>query len=367
MGVPRNASDEDIRKAYRRLARQYHPDVNPGDEEAVEKFKEMSNAYEILSDPQKRAEYDSYGSIGRASRNQFTGTGPFPRRKPFSSAFDDFFSSFFGERRRQSDIGEHIVVEVELTLEQVYQGGSLEVKFHRRKLCPNCGGKGGKESKCSHCDGQGFRIIHGQAMTVKTSCGGCDGTGKLIDEVCTYCEGGYTEPEEEKIQFNIPQGVEHGMKFVHHGLGDPSPYKDGMPGNLYVVVKILPHKFFQRLPNGNLLVDLPVSFTQLVFGDEVNVPTIEGRKVAFKIPPGTQSGTKFRLNGLGLPIFNNGGGIYNYGDQLVRVVLEVPTKVEGRYKEILEELSRLDNENITPLRKQYLDNLGDDDERSKEQ
>ena len=362
LGVGKKATDEDIKKAYRKLARQFHPDRNPGDKEAEDKFKEVQNAYDILSDEQKRAEYDRYGPAD--PNNQFAGGGPFRRGKPFTSTMDDFFTSFFGERQKGSVSGEHIKVEAEVTLEQVGSGVEIPLTFLRHKRCEKCNGAGGTETMCPHCSGQGVRVIHGQAMTVRVTCQACEGSGKLISERCLECNGGFKEATEETIQFKVPPGVETGMKFLQSGLGEPAPTPDGRPGNLYVVITVKPHEWFHRLANGHLLLEVPVSYTQLVLGAEVDVPTIDGKKVVFKIPAGTQPNAKFRLANIGLPIFNNSGTIYSRGDQLVQVKLEVPTQVEGRLREIISELSELDKDNVTTLRREYLDKLGARDGRS---
>jgi molecular chaperone DnaJ len=358
IGVSKTASEEEIKKAYRQLAKQYHPDRNPGDKDAETKFKEVQEAYDILSDKQKRSDYDRYGGV-RTNQNPFDGS-PFRRGKPFSSVFDDFFDNFMGERKNNSH-GEHIAVEVEITLEEVHTGIEKEVKFERRSICSNCGGVGGKQSHCKHCGGSGLRVIHGEHMMVQTKCPACSGTGKQIVEACADCVDGYTNAVEQTMKCKIPPGVENGMRFVHAGLGEPAIENGSPPGNLYVLVSVKEHDWFRRGQQGNLLIEVPVSYTQLVFGGEIDVPNISGETIAFHIPKGTQSGTKFRLGNMGLPIFNNGGHTYQRGDQIVQVKLEVPSQFDGEYEKTLKDLSEQERTHIGPQRKRFLDKLGEHD------
>lgn len=324
LGVSRSASDEEVQKAYRSLARKYHPDAS-GDDTA-EQFKEVTAAYDVLKDPQKRAEYDQFGSIGR-------------RGKPFTSPMDDFFSQVFGGKQHRQPRGEDILVTQDVSFMQVLRGDEVDVKYEVNELCKSCNGTGGEESVCEHCEGTGAKIIHGQAMTVKTQCHACNGTGKSISKHCPDCSGGFSGAAERTVKFKIQPGVETGMRFSLKGQGHPCA--DGISGNLYIVVNVKPHELFDRLPNGNILCKVPVSYTQLVFGCDMEVPTLEG-KVNFQIPEGTQSGVKFRLKGLGLPVFNNGGGIYNTGDELIQVDLEVPKELSDEHRSILEKLAAIE-------------------------
>lgn len=363
MGLQRDATDEQIQKAYRKLAFTYHPDRNPGDDSATEKFKEVQSAYEVLGDPEKRAAYDRFGQTD-GQPNPFRGS-PFKKGKPFTSVFDDFFSNFMGEQRRAQTKGEDIHVEVEVTLDEVLKGAEREIKCRRHKLCPKCNGLGGNEAECQHCMGAGVRIIHGKNATVQIACQGCGGSGRAIVDNCPDCEGGLLPDEEETLQFTVQPGVEDGMTFIRKGKGEPAGAADGSPGDLFIHVKTKPHTFFQRLKNGYILLNLPVTYSELALGAEIEVPTLESR-AKLKIPAGTQTDTKFRLKGLGLPIFNNSSTIYQRGDQLVQVKLEVPKNPEGRYREVLEELAEIEKTNVTPLRREYLDKLGDQNGRSQE-
>jgi molecular chaperone DnaJ len=327
LGVPKNASKEEIQKAFRRLAAKWHPDMHPPETqaEATEKFKEINAAYEALEKPQPQHH-------------------PFTGHKPFTNPMDDIFAHFFGQRTRQPRNGEHIMVECTVDLLEVLQGATKRIKFSRANRCSSCEGRGGTVSECPHCQGTGARIIHGAAMTVKAACQGCGGTGKLLADKCPDCLDGLTSSQTVEFDFEIPQGVEDGMRFAFRGQGQPSVDHDGMPGHLYVIVRISDHPVFDREGNGNIVCRVPVSFTQLVLGDEMEVPTLE-RKVRFKIPPGTQPNSRFRLKELGLPQFNNRTmSTAVRGDQYVELQLEVPSEISDRYREIIEQLAQLEAE-----------------------
>ena len=356
LGVSRTATDDEISKAYRKLALKYHPDRNQ-DGDASGKFKEVAEAFEILSDKDKRSHYDNFGH--------------FQNGKPFTNPMDDFdaaarffhggFHGFHGgfhpfgghpghgpQQRRQ-----HIVVEHEVTIEEVFQGGEQEITFEKHVLCEKCHGIGGEEAVCPACDGHGAKVIYGQAMTVKVGCQQCGGTGKSMVQKCSECDEGLKDKHECKIKFDMPKGVEDGMRFCYHGMGEPS---SGGSGDLYVVIRVKSHPLYERLPRGGILCRVPVSYTQLALGDDIMVPIIDG-KASVKIPPGTASGKKFRLQGLGLPVFNQ-RSIYNRGDEIVQVELEVPVIPEGRYKELMYELLELEKQNVTPKKKSFTEKAG---------
>lgn len=330
--ISKTATKEEIGKAYRRLARKYHPDANK-EEGAVEKFKEVAEAHEILSDDRKRAEYDQFGRVGNGGS----------QRGPFTHPFEDFFNNMFGGRGPRPQHGSHIQLDCFLTLNELLEDGEKEIKYDQQEFCETCGGAGGKLDDCKHCDGKGYKVIHGQAMTVKAACHACEGSGKSISESCSDCENGLVEGEEKTLVFKYPAGVEDGVRFVFRGRGQPSSHPSGHPGNLYVTVHTEPHEFFSRMNNGNLLLKIPVTFPQLVLGDEVEIPTLEG-EVSLKIPAGTDANQKFKLNEMGLPIFKESRSLYNRGDQIVQVVLETPKNPTGRYLELIEEMSKLEGE-----------------------
>lgn len=327
LGVSKDASESDIKKAYHKLAKKYHPDTNQGDEAAIEKFKEASEAYEVLGDAKKRSEYDRFGSTKKQDR-------------PFSSAFDDFFGNFSNQRHVQR--GENIAVEVPLTIKQVLNGDEIEIKFYKRELCKACDGYGGEQKKCSHCDGTGRKTTQNRSMFVQTTCHVCSGSGKMISKECKKCQGGFEEPVEQTFKFQCPPGVETGMKFGVPGVGNPCP--NGVPGDLYVVPIVESHPILERSANGNVSMSHPFTFSELVLGVEVDVPTLEG-KASIKIPAGTQPGSKFRLRDLGFPVFNNSNAIYQRGDQYVQAKLEIPTSMTDEYRAIVEKLAEFEKRN----------------------
>lgn len=320
LGVARDADKETIRKAYKKLAKQWHPDLHPPDKqaEAAEKFKEVNSAFEALENPQ-------------------------PKHKHFTSPMDDIFSNFFGGAARHVPVGEHIIVDCRITLLDVLHGGKKELKYRRRNACKVCHGAGGTETVCDICNGTGFSITHAQMMTVKTACHGCNATGKKLTNICSHCIEGFNEGQQETMVFDIPQGVENGMRFSYRGMGHPAP-SSGIAGNLYVQVLVEPDNRFVLTGGGNILCHIDVTYTQLVLGAELDVPTLE-EKVAFKIPAGTYPGQKFRLKELGLPVFSNRiGGIYTRGDQLVEVGLKVPTNLTDKHRKAIEKLAVLEKE-----------------------
>jgi molecular chaperone DnaJ len=354
LGVAKTVSEDDIKKAYRKLAAKHHPDRNPGDKSAEDRFKEVQAAYELLSDPAKRAQYDRTGAVGDY------GGGHQPRRgKPFSSMFDDFFSHFTSDRRQQQGRGEDIEVETEITLAQVDAGCEVDLAFDRSVACATCRGSGGREDPCPHCEGRGVRVVTGQSHVVSTSCAACGGTGKTLVERCPDCTGGFSGHESVAVKFAVPPGVESGVRFVQPGQGHPAHTEGFAPGNLYVTVRVTEHEFFKRLPHGGVAIEVPLSYSQMVSGCEIDVPTPAGGRVAFRVPAGTQPGTKFRLNGMGLPLFNNGLHTYKRGDQLVHAKLEVPTQMNDDYRRAVEALAALEAANPTPHRARYMSFLGD--------
>lgn len=342
MGVSKNASDQDIKKAYRELARKFHPDVNPNDLEATEKFKEVSAAFEVLSNPQSRSEYDTFGTVGNRSGS-----------KPFTSVFDDIFSQFFGEQQRAKTKGQNIIVELSVTLQQVLKGDEVKISFQRRSVCEKCQGKGGTLNTCPHCGGVGSKIIRGRGMTVKTSCHACNGSGNIVGQNCEYCEGGYTAPTTHTIDFQVFKGVENGMRFIQKSMGEPSLHDNGIPGDLCIVLNVEQSKLFDRQPMGDLFLNWTISYSELVLGTEIEIPTIEGF-AKLKIPAGTQPETRFRLKEMGLPIFNQNDTIYQRGDHYVVLKLEVPKNINDDHKILFQKLFEIEKNDIEKIRKNII-------------
>jgi molecular chaperone DnaJ len=345
LGVDKNATQEEIQKQYRTLARKYHPDVSKEDD-CAEKFKKVAAAYEMLSDPQKRAEYDRFGSAGGPRGFGFG-------RKPFTNPFDDFVASFFHRGGPRQQRGRNIVTDCKVTLEQVLHGEEVDIGYNKPTLCEKCNGEG---TKCPDCEGSGFRVIQGPNMTVRTSCNVCEGTGKTQSS-CEHCNDGFSGSKRARVKFKVPPGVETGMRFAFRGQGAPA-LGGGVPGDLFVVIEVQKHKFLDRL-GSDLLCKVPVSYTQLVFGADIDVPSLEG-VVSVKVPAGSDAGQKLRLANQGLPIFSRDESIYTKrGDLLVQLELEVPTNLEGRYLELINELAEIEKENSTPNIKAFAEKLGE--------
>lgn len=348
LGVSRDASEADIKKAYRKLSKKYHPDINkePG---ADAKFKEVSEAYEVLSDTQKRAAYDQYGhaandpnfGAGFGGFGGFGGTGGF-------GGFEDIFDTFFGgagggsaRRPNAPQRGNDLQYRLDLTFEEAIFGKQATIQYQRNEECHTCHGTGAKEgtspSTCSKCHGSGVINVErntpfGRVMT-QTTCDVCQGSGKEIKEKCTTCHGSGTETQQHKVEFSVPAGVEDGHQIRLSGQGEAG--KNGGPyGDLYVVFKVAASKQFER-EGSEIYYTLPINFAQAALGDEVTVPTVHG-DVKLKIPSGIQSGKTLRLKGKGAPILRGMGN----GDQHVTVQVVTPTKLSDKQRELFEQLAK---------------------------
>ena len=350
LGVGKNATADEIKKAYRKVAMQYHPDRNPGDKSAEEKFKEAAEAYEILSDADKKAQYDRYGHAG-VSGNGRPGTGGMNMEDIFSQFGDifgdDLFGSFFGggggrsrTQRSRGVRGSNLRIKLKLTYEEIAKGVTKNIKVKKYTVCNTCGGSGAKDKgsvhTCSTCGGSGqIRRVQntflGQMQTV-TTCPTCNGEGVTITAKCPACRGEGRVYGEEAISIDIPAGVQEGMQLNISGKGNAGE-RGGMPGDLIIVIEEEPHKELHR-EGLNVAYDLHISFTDAAFGTQIEVPTIDGR-AKIKIPAGTQSGKIFRLKGKGFPAVNS----YEKGDQLIHVHVWTPQHLTPEEKDALEKLS----------------------------
>jgi len=342
LGLEKGASEEAIKKAYRQLAKKYHPDLNPGDKEAEKIFKEINEAYEVLSDPEKRAKYDQFGHAGvdpsYAAGSGFGGFGGFG----FDFDLGDIFSSFFGggassaRNRNAPRRGERVYAEVTVTFEEAAFGCEKEIPISRIEVCDVCSGTGCKEGTtaeiCPTCRGSG--TVTSQTRTAfgiiqnTVDCPNCHGRGKIIHQPCAQCKGHGLIRRNRKITVKIPEGIDDGQTISMAGQGNAG-VNGGPPGDLYITVNVQPHEFFRREGNA-VLYDLPISIVQSALGAEVEVPTLDG-KVKYVIPEGTQTGTVFRLRGKGIPNLRGSGR----GDQFVTVHVTVPTGLTPQQKELL--------------------------------
>ncbi len=358
LGVAKEASDEEIRKAYRKMAVKYHPDKNPGDKTAEEKFKELGHAYEILSDPNKRAAYDQHGHDAFDPRKR-AGAGfgagfhdPLDLfREVFgsSSIFDDLFG---GGRSDPTgpERGSDLRFDLEISFEEAAQGCEKEIPVTKLDQCEHCQGTGrGSNSKvrtCQTCGGQGQVVSSRGIFRLAQTCPRCEGAGQIIENPCPACRGGGRKERSSKIKLKIPAGVDTGARLRSVGNGE-SGVRGGTPGDLYVVLHVRSHEIFHR-EGDDLLCEVPLHFVQAALGAEIEVPTLTG-KARVKVPPGTQTGSVFRLKGQGV---RNVHG-YGYGDLHVRIIVEVPRNLNAVQRAKLQEFADLCDENVNPLSKGF--------------
>lgn len=357
LGVPRRASDEEIKKAFRTLARKYHPDANPGDKKAEEKFKEINEAYEVLSDPVKRQNYDTYGNPNGPVAGPGPGSGAYGHGTfrdvfsdfgfPFGSLFEEFEQILGGGRSGTGTLPERggdIEVEVEISLEEAFRGGVKDVTVDRLERCPACGGTGSRPGSkpvtCPVCHGRGQvrserTTVFGQFVSV-TTCPRCGGGGRIIEDPCSDCRGKGTVRRRRTVAVEIPPGVDSGLRLRVSGQGDAG-VRGGDPGDLYVLIRVKPHRFLAR-KGDDLILEQPVSYPDVALGTEVEVQGIDGR-ISLKIPEGTQPGTEVRLRGRGMPRL----GSKQRGDLVVRIKVTVPTRLSAKERALLSELRKLQN------------------------
>lgn len=352
LGVKQDASDKEIAAAYRKLAVKYHPDGNPGDAETVEKFKEASEAYEILSDADKRARYDRFGHAGT---DQFT--HQFHDVEDIFEAFGDIFSEMFGAQRRggrRVRRGADVRCDVALDLEEAARGATKSVEFARNKACETCKGSGSKpgsqRAPCRRCNGHGQIVQSAGILRVQTTCPSCQGAGSVITDPCESCRGrGYVQ-ERAKLDVTIPAGIDNGMRVRLAGYGEPSP-DGGPPGDCYCFVTVRKHKLFQR-EGSHLILQMPITYSQAALGAKIEVPTLQG-PYELTLPPGSQSGEVFRIRSHGLAD-PRGGSV---GDLHVQTFIEVPKKLTARQEQLLRDLAEVEQTEVAPHRKSFLKRL----------
>jgi molecular chaperone DnaJ len=364
LGVGRNAGDEEIKKAYRKLALKFHPDKNSGDKTAEERFKEIGEAYEALSDPQRRAAYDQYGHAAfdpraRAGRG-FGGAGGF--HDPFEifrevfggAAGGSIFESLFGggQDPSQPQRGDDLRYDLEISLEEVALGCEKEIPVTKLDRCDECNGSGmehgSKIRTCSTCGGRGQVLTSRGIFSIAQTCPHCKGAGRILEKPCKSCHGGGRREHHSKIKLRIPPGVDTGSRLRSSGNGEAG-FRGGHPGDLYVILHVKPHEIFQR-DGDDLLCEVPVSFIQAALSAEIDVPTLDGR-ATIKIPAGTQPGTVFRVKDKGVKNLQG----YGHGDLHVRVQVEVPTRLNHEQKSKLQEFAGLCDGNETPMAQSFFE------------
>ncbi|GBD99557.1 chaperone protein DnaJ [bacterium BMS3Abin07] len=338
LGVSRNASDEEIKKTFRKLALKHHPDRNQGDKAAEDKFKEINEAYSCLSDPQKRANYDRFGTAEGIGAGAGFGGFNSSFGDVFEEFFGDFFGGFAGHGRQRPAKGADLRYDIEITLYEAAFGTDKEVEIPRWEGCPTCGGTGAKPGKgpetCKNCNGTGQVRFQQGFFSVAKTCGRCGGKGSVIKDPCNECRGDGRVKRRRKLSVMIPPGVDAGTRLRMTGEGEIGSY-NGPPGDLYIFVNVQPHPFFKRFGR-NIRCDVPISYTTAVLGGEIDVPTLEDKE-RIKVPAGTQSGQEFRLRGKGVPVV----GSRSKGDQIVKVYIDVPKKLTPEQKTILREFEKV--------------------------
>lgn len=348
LGVERTASEGEIASAYRKLAILHHPDKNPGDEGAVELFKQCAEAFEVLSDSGKRQRYDQFGHAG--VNGQAGGGGGFNDVEDIFSAFGDIFGDLFGGGGRRARAGRDVRCDVTLTLHEAAEGVTKTVKFERHEACDDCGGsgaaKGSERTTCGYCGGHGRVIQSAGIVRMQTTCPACHGAGSTIEKPCGSCRGNGKRLKKVVTDVEIPAGVDDGMRVRISGEGEPSPH-GGPPGDCYCFISVLQHPLFER-EGQHLICRVPITYPQAALGCELEVPTLEGRG-SVTLPPGTQSGDVFRVDGGGMPDPRRRG----LGDLLVQVTIEVPKKLEKDEEKLLRELAELEQTNVAPQRKGF--------------
>ena len=354
LGVGQNASAEEIKKAFRKLALQHHPDKNPGDKAAEERFREASEAYQVLSDPNRRSQYDRFG---HAAFEQGGGFGGFDfSGAGFEEVFSDIFGDFFGGRRGRTRArrGEDLRYDLEIAFEEAINGVEKKIDIPRAASCETCSGLGTRDGKpresCNVCRGSGQVRYQQGLFSIAKTCGQCQGQGTVLRDPCRKCGGVGAVRMQQTLSVRIPAGVDTGSRLKLRGEGE-SGTQGGPAGDLYVVLHVREHPLFARDGN-DIICDVPIGFTQAALGAEIDVPTPHG-KVKMKVPAGTQSGNVFRLKGKGVIDVRG----YGQGDALVRVVVETPKKLSAKQRELLEEFARLSGEEVHPISKGFLDKV----------
>ena len=360
LGVKKSANPEELKSAYRKLAVKYHPDKNPGDRSAEDKFKEASEAYGVLSDKSKKENYDNFGHAAFENGGGQSGFGGFSgfSGADFSDIFEDFFGDFGGGRRSSrrsssNNRGSDLRYDLSISLEEAYSGKKQNIQFTTSEKCNTCKGNGSKPGsspdRCTYCGGNG-RVRSNQGFfTVQQTCPQCSGYGEMIGTPCSICSGNGKTQANENVTVKIPKGVDDGTRIRLSGKGEAGS-KGGSSGDLYLFISIDNHNIFKR-SDENLYYELPISFSDAALGTSVEVPSIDGGKSKIKIPAGTQHGKQFRLKGKGMPLMRN----KDYGDLYIQAITEVPVSLTKEQKSLLEQFKKLEDSKSNPIMKDFFE------------
>ena len=358
LGINKSATPDQIKSAYRKLAVKYHPDKNPGDKTAEDKFKEASEAYHVLSNPERKQSYDSFGhaAFENGGRGQ-GGFSDFDFSNHFSDIFEDFFGEGFGGGRRRGKRanyrGSDLRYDLSITLEEAFRGKKQDIKFSTSEKCGTCSGSGSKPGhdagSCSICGGRGQVRSNQGFFTVQQTCPQCGGAGEEITHPCTSCSGQGKKQATKRLSVTIPKGVDDGTRIRLSGKGEAGSRGAGN-GDLYLFINVYSHELFKR-SDENLFFEFPISVADAALGTAIEIPTIDGSKAKIKIPAGTQSGKQFRLKEKGMPLMRGGG----FGDLYVQVNTEVPINLNKQQKELLEKFREIENEKSNPTIKKFFE------------
>ena len=355
LGVDRSASTDQIKSAYRKLAVKHHPDKNKGDKAAEEKFKEASEAYHVLSNSERKQNYDNFGHAafenGGGGRGGF---GNFDFSNHFSDIFEDFFGEGFGggrRSRRSNNRGSDLRYDLSISLEEAFSGKKQDIKFSTSEKCDTCSGSGSKPGHnagaCNMCGGHGQVRSSQGFFTVQQTCPQCSGSGEMITNPCGSCGGQGKKQASKRLSVTIPKGVDDGTRIRLSGKGEAGS-RGGTSGDLYLFINVHSHELFKR-SDENLFFECPVSIADAALGTSIEIPTIDGGKAKIKIPAGTQSGKQFRLRGKGMPLMRN----KDYGDLYVQIKTEVPVSLNNEQKELLEKFRKIENDRSNPSIKKF--------------
>ncbi len=356
LGVQRNASEQDLKSAFRKLAKDHHPDRNPGDKGAEQNFKELNEAYEVLKDPQKRAAYDRFGHAafdgGMGGRGGGAGFGP-DFASSMSDIFDDLFGEFMGgrrgggqQRRSGRERGADLRYNMEISLDDAFAGKTAQIRVPTSVTCETCSGSGAKAGTkpvtCATCGGAGKVRASQGFFTIERTCPSCQGRGETIADPCPACNGAGRVVKERTLSVNIPAGVEDGTRIRLSGEGEAGS-RGGPAGDLYIFLSIKPHELFQR-DGSDVFCRVPISMTTAALGGQIEVPTLDGTVSRVKVPEGTESGKQFRLKGKGMPVLRSNAS----GDLYIQVEVETPKNLTRKQRELLEEFERLSAKDTSP-------------------
>lgn len=354
LGVSREASEQEIKSAFRKLALKYHPDRNQGDRVAEDKFKEINEAYSVLSDPEKRKMYDLYGTtMGASSSNGFADFGF--NMGGFEDVFSEFFGDIFGRSgRTRASRGSDLRYDMEISFEDSIFGVEQKIRFPRSEPCGDCGSTGARDGTalevCGMCGGKGQVAFQQGFFSVSRTCSRCRGEGRTIKEQCPSCRGSGILQKEKEVKVKVPPGVDTGTRLKLRGEGESGKF-GGPAGDLYVIISVKSHPLFERVGN-DILCEVPLSYPQAALGIELEIPTLDGKE-KLKIPGGTQTGTDFVLRGKGIPILNG----YGRGNFIARVIVEVPKRLSKKQKELLREFESESGGVAGPLGKSFFEKV----------